>query len=294
MTSIDYAQPSMDDENLGPDAVAPSGEELKELRPLPRISVHAFCESASLLDLMDQCSNDRRLLNVNMRANQGSILAASSMFSTSPTPNLLIIEASGGRAELMSDLQKLADVCDRDTHVVIIGDNNDIGLYRELIRNGIAEYMVKPVSMSDVIDTMASIFVDPDADPVGKTVAYFGAKGGVGASTLAHNCGWGVSNLFSSGVIVADLDLAYGTANLNFDRDPLQGTAEAVYSQNRIDDVFMDRLLEKCSEHMSLLAAPSMMDRTFDLDEDAYMPILDILQRSAPMTVFDVPHTWNS
>ncbi|MBO6919801.1 MAG: CpaE family protein [Rhizobiaceae bacterium] len=294
MTSIDYAQPSMDDENRGPDAVAPSGEELKELRPLPRISVHAFCESPGLLDLMDQCSNDRRLLNVNMRTNQGSILAASSMFATSPTPNLLIIEASGGRADLMNDLQKLADVCDRDTHVVIIGDNNDIGLYRELNRNGIAEYMVKPVSMSDVIDTMATIFVDPDAEPVGKTIAYFGAKGGVGASTLAHNCSWGISNLFSSGVILADLDLAYGTANLNFDRDPLQGTAEAVYSQNRIDDVFMDRLLEKCSEHMSLLAAPSMMDRTFDLDEDAFMPILEILQRSAPMTVFDVPHCWNS
>lgn len=294
MTSIDYAQPSVDDENVGPEAVAPSGDELRELRPLPRISVHAFCESSNLLDLMDQCSNDRRLLNVNMRANQGSILAASSMFSTSPTPNLLIIEAAGGRADLMADLQKLADVCDRDTHVVIIGDNNDIGLYRELIKNGIAEYMVKPVSMSDIIDTMSSIFVDPDADPVGKTVAYFGAKGGVGASTLAHNCGWGISNLFSSGVILADLDLAYGTANLNFDRDPLQGVAEAVYSQNRIDDVFMDRLLEKCSEHMSLLAAPSMMDRTFDLDEDAFMPILDILQRSAPMTVFDVPHCWNS
>ena len=294
MTSIDYAQPNMDEENLGPEAVAPSGDELRELRPLPRVSVHAFCENSNLLDLMDQCSNDRRLLNVNMRANQGSILAASSMFSTSPTPNLLIIEASGGQSNLMDDLQKLADVCDRDTHVVIIGDNNDIGLYRELIKNGIAEYMVKPVSMSDVIDTMASIFVDPDADPVGKTVAFFGAKGGVGASTLAHNCGWGISDLFSSGVILADLDLAYGTANLNLDRDPLQGTAEAVYSQNRIDDVFMDRLLEKCSEHLSLLAAPSMMDRTFDLDEDAFMPILEILQRSAPMTVFDVPHCWNS
>lgn len=294
MTSIDYAQPDENEIDLGPDAVAESGDELNALRPLPRISVHAFCESGSLLDLMDQCANDRRLRNVNMRANQGSILAAASMFTTSPTPNLLIIEASGGRNDLMDSLQKLADVCDRDTHVVVIGDNNDIGLYRELIKNGISEYMVKPVSMSELIDTMSSIFVDPESEPVGKTIAFFGAKGGVGASTLAHNSGWGISDLFSSGVILADLDLAYGTANLNFDRDPLQGVAEAVFSQNRIDEVFMDRLLEKCSEHMSLLAAPSMMDRTFDLEEDAFMPILDILQRSAPVTVFDVPHVWNA
>lgn len=294
MTSIDYAQPDENEVDLGPDAVAESGDELNALRPLPRISVHAFCESGSLLDLMDQCANDRRLRNVNMRANQGSILAAASMFTTSPTPNLLIIEASGGRNDLMDALQKLADVCDRDTHVVVIGDNNDINLYRELIKNGISEYMVKPVSMADLIDTMSSIFVDPESEPVGKTIAFFGAKGGVGASTLAHNSGWGISDLFSSGVILADLDLAYGTANLNFDRDPLQGVAEAVFSQNRIDEVFMDRLLEKCSEHMSLLAAPSMMDRTFDLEEEAFMPILEILQRSAPVTVFDVPHVWNA
>lgn len=294
MTSVDYEQPAMDETNHGPEAVADSGSAVANLRPLPRVSVHAFCETGSLLELMDKCANDRRLLNVNMRINQGSTLAAASMFSTSPTPNLLIIEAPGGRQELMSDLEKLADVCDRDTHVVVIGDNNDIGLYRELIRNGISEYMVKPVSMVDVIDTMSAIFVDPDADPVGKSVAFFGAKGGVGASTLAHNCSWSISTLFSSGVILADLDLAYGTANLNFDRDPLQGVAEAVFSQNRIDDIFVDRLLEKCSEHMSLLAAPSMMDRTFDLDEDAFLPMHEILQRSAPLTVFDVPHVWNS
>jgi pilus assembly protein CpaE len=294
MTSIDYAQPEDDNARMAPNAVAASGDELVNLRPLPRISVHAFGETASLLDLMDNCANDRRLMNVNMRTNHGSILAAASMFTTTPTPNLLMIEAAGGRDQLMNDLQKLAEVCDRDTHVVVIGDNNDIGLYRELIKNGISEYMVKPVSLANLIDVMSSIFVDPDSEPVGKTVAFFGAKGGVGASTLAHNCGWGVSSLFSSGVILADLDLAYGTANLNFDRDPLQGVAEAVFSQNQIDEVFMDRLLEKCSEHMSLLAAPSMMDRTFDLDEDAFMPMLDILQRSAPMTVFDVPHVWNA
>ncbi|WP_162654479.1 CpaE family protein [Lentilitoribacter sp. Alg239-R112] len=292
--SIDYAQPERDDIEPEADAVVSGHEDVSSLRPLPRISVHAFCETPSLLELMENCAEDRRLLNVNMRINQGSILAAASMFETSPTPNLLVIESSLDRSGLMDELQKLASVCDRDTHVVVIGNNNDIGLYRELMRNGIAEYMVKPVSMADVIDTMASIFVDPEAEPVGKTVAFFGAKGGVGASTLAHNCGWGISNLFSSGVILADLDLAYGTANLNFDCDPLQGMAEALFSQTRIDDVYMDRLLEKCSEHMSLLAAPSMMDKTFDIDEDAFLPVIEILQRSAPITIFDVPHVWNA
>jgi pilus assembly protein CpaE len=78
-------------------------------------------------------------------------------------------------------------------------------------------------------------------------------------------------SLFSSEVILADLDLAFGTANLNFDNDPTQGIAEAVFSPDRLDEVFLDRLLAKCSEHLSMLAAPSMLDRTYDFSGDAFL-----------------------
>jgi len=52
-------------------------------------------------------------------------------------------------------------------------------------------------------------------------------------------------------------------------------------------------LLSKCSEHLSMLAAPSMLDRTYDFSGDAFLPILDIIQRNAPVSVLDVPHVWN-
>ncbi|HSX74483.1 MAG TPA: CpaE family protein, partial [Shinella sp.] len=162
-----------------------------------------------------------------------------------------------------------------------------------LIRNGISEYMVAPVSLGDIIAAISSIFVDPEADPLGRTVAFIGAKGGVGASTIAHNIAWGISTLFSSETILADLDLPFGTANIDFDQDPAQGIAEAVFAPERLDDVFLDRLLTKCSEHLSLLAAPSLLDRAYDFDRMAFQPIVEILQRTAPVSVLDVPHNWN-
>lgn len=88
------------------------------------------------------------------------------------------------------------------------------------------------------------------------------------------------------------MDLAYGTANIDFDQDPAQGMAEAVFSPERLDEVFLDRLLTKCSDHLSLLAAPSLLDRTYDLDRQAFLPILEVLQRSAPVAVLDLPHQW--
>lgn len=291
MTNLDY---SLEQETLPePDETAPARGEFERIRPLPRISVHAFYETEGLAKTMERCSQDRRMAKVNLRINSGGVSAATNMFAGSPTPNLLILETRADAATLLDELGELASVCDPDTRVVVVGHVNDVALYRELIRNGVSEYIVAPVSMADVISVISTIFVDPDAAPLGRSIAFVGAKGGVGSSTLAHNCAWSISSLFSNEVILADLDLAFGTANLNFDNDPTQGIAEAVFSPDRLDEVFLDRLLAKCSEHLSMLAAPSMLDRTYDFSGDAFLPILDIIQRNAPVSVLDVPHAWN-
>ncbi len=267
--------------------------DLDQLRPLPRISIHAFCESEAIQRLMERCGQDRRMAKVSLRITGGSIAAAANMFASVSTPNLIILETATEPRSLLAELAPLAEVCDPTTKVVIIGRHNDIALYRELIRNGISEYMVAPVAMADLLTAVTAIFVDPEAEPVGRNLAFIGAKGGCGSSVIAHNCAWGISNLFSTETILADLDLPYGTANINFDQDPPQGIAEAVSAPDRLDEVFLDRLLTKCSEHLSLLAAPSMLDRAYDFEAGAFQPILEILQRSAPVSVLDVPHGWS-
>ena len=291
MSAVDYEIKNTTELRNAEEAVRMA--ELENMRPLPRISVHAFCESEGLQETMERCSNDRRMSKVSLRITSGGIAAAANMFQTTPTPNLIILETKANAASLMAELAPLASVCDPSTKVVVVGYYNDISLYRDLIRNGISEYIVQPVAMPDLMTAMAAIFVDPDAEPLGKSIAFIGAKGGVGASTIAHNCAFGISNLFSTETILADLDLPYGTANINFDQDPTVGIAEAVFAPERLDEVFLDRLLTKCSEHLSMLAAPSLLDRVYDFDGQAFQPVLDVLQRNAPITVLDVPHTWS-
>lgn len=289
MNTIDYRiEPA---EERGEEAARTA--DLETVRPLPRISVHAFCESEAMLRAVERCGQDRRMSKVSLRISSASIAAAANMFASAPTPNLLILETSAEPGGIMAELAPLAEVCDPSTKVIVVGRYNDIQLYREMIRNGISEYMVGPVGMSDLLAAMAAIFVDPEAEPLGKTVAFVGAKGGCGSSTIAHNCAWDVSNLFQTEVVLADLDLPFGTANIDFDQDPPQGISEAVYAPERLDEVFLDRLLTKCSEHLSLLAAPSMLDRAYDLDRGSFQPILELLQRSAPVAVLDVPHVWS-
>lgn len=266
---------------------------LSALRPVPRISVQAFCETDGVAGPIERAGEDRRMARAHLKVHMGGVATALEFYQSAPTPNLIILESRSEPKVLLETLRELSEVCDPTTKVVIIGHYNDVGLYRELIRSGISEYVVAPISMVDVVSVISSIFVDPDAEPIGRSIAFIGAKGGVGSSTIAHNVAWSMSTLFSSEVMVADLDLAFGTANINFDQDPAQGIAEAVFAPERVDEVYLDRLLAQCAERLSLLAAPSTLDRVYDFEPEAFTQLIDTAQRSAPLLVLDVPHVWS-
>ena len=266
---------------------------MQALRPVPRISIQAFCETEGVANPIERAGEDRRMAKAHLKVHMGGVATAIEFYQSAPTPNLILLESRSEPKQLLEQLAQLAEYCDPSSKVVVVGHYNDVGLYRELIRSGISEYVIAPVSMTDVVSVVSSIFVDPDADPIGRSIAFIGAKGGVGSSTIAHNVAWAMSSLFKSEVVVADLDLAFGTANINFDQDPAQGIAEAVFSPERVDEVYLDRLLAQCAEHLSLLAAPSTLERVYDFDPDAFAQVIETAQRSAPLLVLDLPHVWS-
>ncbi|MDX8536946.1 MULTISPECIES: CpaE family protein [Mesorhizobium] len=266
---------------------------MQALRPVPRISIQAFCETEGVASPVRLAGDDRRMAKAHLKVHMGGIATAIEFYQSAPTPNLILLESRSEPKQLLEQLAHLSEYCDPSSKVVVIGHYNDVGLYRELIRSGISEYVIAPVSMTDIVSVVSSIFVDPEAEPIGRSIAFIGAKGGVGSSTIAHNVAWAMSSLFKSEVVVADLDLAFGTANINFDQDPAQGIAEAVFSPERVDEVYLDRLLAQCAEHLSLLAAPSTLERVYDFDPDAFSQLIDTAQRSAPLLVLDVPHIWS-
>ncbi|MEM9013840.1 MAG: hypothetical protein AAGB02_01920 [Pseudomonadota bacterium] len=263
-------------------------------RPVPRISIHAFCETQETTALLERAAVDRRLSKTHLTIHMGGIPKAVDQFQSASTPNLIILETVAGGKEIFELLGQLAEVCDPSTKVVIIGRVNDIILYRELIRQGISEYIVRPNSPLQIIKTIADLYVDPSAPPIGRTLAFVGARGGAGSSTIAHNIGWCTAEEHQSATVILDLDLPFGTASLDFDQEASAGLAEALSSPERLDDVLLERLLQKHTEHLSLFTAPSMLDRDFDLDDQAYETVIDIVRGVAPTIIVDVPHIWTN
>jgi pilus assembly protein CpaE len=264
----------------------------EQIAPVPRISMQAFCESVDTAGAVQGASEDRRMAKAHVRIQMGGMPAALEAYRASPTPNVILIESEKAGDSLLNALDELANVCDPETRVIVVGRLNDIVLYRELIRRGISDYLMSPVGAIDVVRAVSGMFSSPDAKPVGRVVAVVGAKGGVGASTIAHNISWAIARDIGISSVVADLDLAFGTAGLDFNQDPPQGIADAVYSPDRIDTAFIDRLLSKCTEHLSLLAAPATLERVYDFDAEAFDPVFDTLRSTVPCIVLDVPHVW--
>jgi pilus assembly protein CpaE len=264
----------------------------EHIAPVPRISIQAFCESADVAAAMQAAGDDRRMIKAHLRVQMGGIAAAIEAYRSSATPNVVVIEFHGGGSELLAGLDALAESCDAGTRVIVIGHLNDIVLYREMVKRGVSDYVIAPVGPIDIIRTVSGLFYALDAKPVGRTLAVVGAKGGVGSSTVAHNIAWAIARDVHLDAVVADLDLPFGTAGLDFNQDPPQGIADAVMSPDRIDTAFVDRLLSKCTDHLSLLAAPATLDKVYDFGAEAFDSIFDVLRSTVPCIVLDVPHVW--
>ena len=284
---INYAQ-----KNTEAEATRVPAAQEEHIAPSPRISVQAFCETVEVASAVQAAGEDRRLGKAHLKIQMGGMAAAIEAYRNAPTPNVVILE-SEGRGDILAGLDHLASVCDAGTRVVVIGRTNDVLLYRELVRRGVSDYVIAPVTPIDVVRAICNLFSTQDAKPVGRIIAITGAKGGVGASTIAHNIAWAIARDLALDSVVADLDLAFGTAGLDYNQDPTQGIADAVFSPDRIDTAFVDRLLSKCTDHLSLLAAPATLDRVYDFGTEAFDSIFDTLRASVPCIVLDIPHQWS-
>src|ERR1700681_2910675 len=117
---------------------APADNAVAEhIAPAPRVSVQAFCETVETAAAVQAAGEDRRLGKAHVKIQMGGATAAVEAYRSSPTPNVILIEASNRAEDILAGLDQLAEVCDAGTRVIVVGRVNDVTLYRELTRRGV-------------------------------------------------------------------------------------------------------------------------------------------------------------
>ena len=260
---------------------------------IPRIAVHVFAERQDTLAAAERAGQDRRMARATTQIRIGGVSAAVAAYQGEPTPPLIIVECLKDPQTLLWEIDQLAEVCDAGTKVVVIGATNDILLFRELMRRGVSEYLVAPVQPLQLISAIGGLFADPAQPFVGRSIAFVGARGGAGASAVAHNTAYAMSERIGVNTVIVDYDLPFGTAGLDFNQDPLGGVADALSQPDRLDATLLDRMMVRCTDKLSLFAAPATLDADWDIQPDAFEEVTSRIRSTAPFVVLDLPHLWS-
>jgi pilus assembly protein CpaE len=271
----------------------PAAQVVEMLR-VPSITIHAFCDTPETIGAVERAIADRRMSRAHVTLHPGGIAAGINLYRRTASPNLVLIESQAVIAELHSQLNALADVCQTSTKVIVIGYANDVAVYRDLMARGVSEYMVAPVDAVAIIGAISRLYQGTGTSKLGRSLAFIGAKGGVGSSTVANNVAAMIARQQGCDVILTELDLPFGCASVDFSLDPAQGIAQALQDPARLDDVLLERLLTRCDDHLSVLTAPASLAQIYDLGESAFVRVIELAQASVPFVVLDVPHIWTS
>ncbi|WP_242912939.1 AAA family ATPase [Brevundimonas pishanensis] len=260
---------------------------------IPRIAVHIFAERQDTLAAAERAAQDRRMSRATTQVRVGGIAAAIETYQNEPTPPLILVECMKDARTLLTEIDQLAEVCDAGTKVLVVGAANDILLYRELMRRGVSEYLVAPIQPLQLIAAIGGLFTDPDQPFIGRTIAFVGARGGSGSSSVAHNTAFAMSERIGVNTVIVDYDLPFGTSGLNFNQDPIGGVADALSQPQRLDATLLDRMMVRCTDRLSLFAAPATLDADWDIDTEAFDEVTNRIRSTAPFVVLDLPHLWS-
>lgn len=265
----------------------PNGLDLR----IPHVGIHFFTSSVEFAGCVQAAIDDRRMFRTKTRVADGGVSAAIQFYQESASPDLVVLECNDDPDSIIGKLSELADLCSAKTNVVVIGRVNEVGFYRRLVENGVRDYMVAPVKPLELIGVIGKIFTNSQ-ETLGRSIAFVGATGGVGSSSIAHNVASRLGCKLDAKVILADLDLWFGSAALTFDACPVSGIGQALEGAERLDTVLLERLLTDCGEHLSLLASPVSLASVAHPDATSVELILEVALASAPFLVLDIPHVW--
>ena len=221
----------------------------------------------------------------------GNVETATRVLAGQRSPRLLIVDISG-LDDPLGRIDALADVCEPNTSVVVIGDRNDIALYRNLRHAGVAEYFFKPL-VGDVITRSFNTVLKGEADShaarTGRLIFVVGVRGGVGATTIAVNTAWQLAETRPRLVAVVDLDLQMGDAALQLDVTPSHALREAFEHPERVDKLFLERAAIQVDHRVDLLASQEPIGDNVTPDEASVSSLLEKLLTRYRFVVVDLP-----
>ncbi len=257
---------------------------------LPRIRVDAFLADDADAAAVKELASDRRAARASFRITEGGFDTAIERTRAAPGADILIVEHLGDADELPSLVESLAEHCSYRTRLVVLGESNDVALYRNLLMRGVAEYLVRPLTIPTLLEALVSVLEETEeAERLGSVIAFVGARGGVGASTVAQNAAAALNRLSGGASILIDADIGFGSAAMLFDAEAPHTFADAARERGNLTVGVLEKLIHWPKKNFGLLAAPVRPDLIAAPDPGRMQHVVELARRLGRHVVVDLP-----
>jgi len=175
--------------------------------------------------------------------------------------------------------------------VVVYSQRSSQDLLLQAMRCGAREFLTFPFAPGAAEEAVARVAARIQAAPTpkktaGKILAFVGAKGGAGVTTVACNYAVALAQDSKKNTLLIDFDLPLGDGALDLGLTSEYSTADALREAERLDFAFLSRLLVRHSSGLSLLAAPGRFPHV-PIDHVAANKLLTVACNSFDCVVID-------
>jgi pilus assembly protein CpaE len=214
------------------------------------------------------------------------------MLESAPPPKMVIVDVDG-QQDPASIAERLINLCGSDSKLIVVGSENDVSLYRAMLKVGVTDYLVKPLADESLNQALAAVLRGSSAGKNetkdARIIVVIGTRGGVGASTIAVNTGWLLAHEMKASCALLDLDLQFGTGSLALDLEPGRGLHDIVSAPDRVDSLMIASSLVPESDQFSILSAEEAVDEFVQVDSGAISALLKEMKGNFDHIIIDLP-----
>ncbi|MEI8295375.1 MAG: AAA family ATPase [Alphaproteobacteria bacterium] len=237
---------------------------------------------------------------------KGGLKEATSYIKSAKNPRVIFIDCSGHEF-VVSAAEKLMEFCPPETRIIILGERHDIGIFRDLLKVGIHDYVAKPLNADLFLQSIdvalnAKNANDANFKKTGKILVFLGSVGGVGATTLAVNCAYSLANDLGKRVTLIDNDMFFGTVATMLDLKASHALFDVIDNPDRLDDLFLESSMTNYGERLRVLGADVSLSESLNIDSPNavknVLSLLDVVAEKYHYVVVDLsrhhPELWQA
>lgn len=259
---------------------------------VPRISIEAWYTHDETRQSITEATNSRLLHRKRkIDINRYDLGAITQRYTDNATPDLIILEIDGDSTAVLDALDKIANVTQGSTKVIVVCQVNDVKFYKRLMDFDISGYLLGPATTAELLNSIAQIYAPNGTTMKGRITAVIGASGGAGSSTVAQNIAWNLAEVHGHQTLLVDADIAFGSASLNFNQTAERDLGDALRAED-VDETFLSNVMIPLGDRLELLPSPASLEKATNFETVRVENVLDAIKNSSPNIVIDLPHEW--